>query len=48
MTVKSKTISDPTNLSGAHSTRPIPSAFILRADDSDDGDYSVVKNRVDK
>lgn len=48
MTVKSKTINDPTNLSGAHSTRPIPSAFILRADDSDDGDYSVVKNRVDK
>ena len=23
--------------------RLIPSAFILRADDSDDGDYSVVK-----
>jgi len=48
MTVKSKTINDPTNLSGAHNTRPIPSAFILRADDSDDGDYSVVKNKVDK
>lgn len=48
MTVRNKTINDPTNLSGAHSTRPIPSAFILKADDSDDGDYSVVKNKVDR
>lgn len=47
MTVRGKTINNPTNLSGAHKTRPIPTAFMLRADDSDDGDYSVVKNKVD-
>lgn len=47
MTVKGKTVNDPTNLSGANATRPIPSAFILKPDDSDDGDYSVVKNKVD-
>lgn len=28
--------------------RPIPTAFILRPDDSDDGDYSAVKDLVDK
>lgn len=48
MTVKGKTVNNPTNLSGGSGTRPIPSAFILKADDSDDGDYSVVKNKVDK
>lgn len=48
MTVKGKTVNDPTNLSGGSGTRPIPSAFILKADDSDDGDYSAVKNKVDK
>lgn len=48
MTVKGKTVNNPTNLSGGSGTRPIPSAFILKADDSDDGDYSTVKNKVDK
>lgn len=48
MTVKGKTVNNPTNLSGGNGTRPIPSAFILKADDSDDGDYSAVKNKVDK
>lgn len=48
MTVKGKTVNNPTNLSGGSGTRPIPSAFILKADDSDDGDYSAVKNKVDK
>ena len=47
MTVKGKTVNNPTTLSGNSGTRPIPSAFILKADDSDDGDYSVVKNKVD-
>lgn len=47
MTVKGKTVNNPTNLSGGSGTRPIPSAFILKADDSDDGDYSAVKNKVD-
>ena len=48
MTVKGKTVNNPTNLSGGNGTRPIPTAFILKADDSDDGDYSAVKNKVDK
>ena len=47
MTVKGKTVNNPTTLSGNNGTRPIPSAFILKADDSDDGDYDVVKNKVD-
>ena len=48
MTVNGKTVNNPTNMSGGNGTRPIPSAFILKADDSDDGDYSVVKDKVDK
>ena len=47
MTVRGKTVNNPTNLSGGNGTRPIPSAFILKPDDSDDGDYSVVKDKVD-
>lgn len=47
MTVKGKTVNNPTTLSGNNGTRPIPSAFILKSDDSDDGDYDVVKNKVD-
>lgn len=47
MTVKSKTVNNPTTLSGNNGTRPIPTAFILKADESDDGDYSAVKNKVD-
>ena len=47
MTVKGKTVNNPTTLSGNSGTRPIPSAFILKADDSDDGDYSVVKGKVE-
>lgn len=47
MTVKGKTVNNPTNLSGGNGTRPIPSAFILKADDSDDGDYSAVKDKVE-
>ncbi len=39
---KNKTINDV-----RHGGHPIPTAFILKADDSDDGDYSVVKDKVD-
>lgn len=48
MTVKGKTINNPTTLSGSNGTRPIPTAFILKPDDSDDGDYSPVENKVNK
>lgn len=46
MTVKGKTVNNPTTLSGGNGTRPIPTAFILKADNSDDGDYSAVKDKV--
>lgn len=46
MTVRGKTVNNPTNLSGGNGTRPIPSAFILKPDDSDDGDHSIVKDKV--
>ncbi len=47
MTVRSSLINDPTTQSGSHRTRPVATAFILEADDSDDGDYSVVKDKVE-
>lgn len=40
MTCKSKTITESIG-------RKIPTSFILTADDSDDGDYSIVKDKVD-
>ena len=46
MTVKNKVINDPIGKNGNSDFRLVPSAFILRADDSDDGDYSVVKDKV--
>ncbi len=48
MTVKGKVVNDPITKNGNSDIRLIPSAFILRADDSDDGDYSVVKDKVNK
>lgn len=47
MTVHSSLINDPTTQSGSHRTRPVATAFILEADESDDGDYSVVANKVE-
>lgn len=47
MTVRSSLINDPTTQSGSHRTRPVATAFILEADDSDDGDYSVVKDKIE-
>ncbi len=48
LTCGSRLINDPTTLSGDHRTRPIPTAFILEADDSNDGDHSVVAGKVGK
>ena len=48
MTVKGKVVNDLITKNGNSDIRLIPSAFILRADDSDDGDYSVVKDKVNK
>lgn len=48
MTVKHRIVNDPTTMSGTHRTRPVATAFYLKSDSSDNGDYSVVKNKVDK
>lgn len=47
LTVHHKIVNDPVTSSGVHRTRPIATAFMLLSDDSDDGDYSIVKNKVD-
>lgn len=47
LTVHHKLINDPVSSSGAHRTRPIATAFMLLSDESDDGDYSIVRNKVD-
>ena len=46
LTCGSRLINDPTAQNGEHRTRPIPTAFILNADDSNDGDHSVVASKV--
>ena len=47
MTVKNKLISDTTALAGDYRTRPVATAFVLVADNSDDGDYSIVANKLE-
>lgn len=47
MTVHSSIVNDPTTATGSHRTRPVATAFVLEADDSDDGDFSIVANKVD-
>ena len=46
MTINNKLINDPTTKSGKHQTRPIPTAFILKPDDSNDADYSAVEDKL--
>lgn len=46
MTVQNVLINDATALNGDHRSRPIATAFILTEDDSDDGDFSVVANKL--
>lgn len=48
MTVKHKTINNPIENNGNTEMRIIPTAFILKADDKDNGDYSIVKDTVNK
>ena len=47
MTVKNTLINDATALNGEHRSRPVATAFVLTKDASDDGDYSVVANKLD-
>lgn len=46
MTVGNTLVNDPTSLGGDARSRPIASAFILTKDSSDDGDCSVVANKL--
>lgn len=48
MTVHSKLVNDPTSMTGEARTREVSTAFILKPDDSDNGDYSIVADRVNK
>ena len=47
MTVKNILINNPITKSGKHRTRPISTAFILKPDEEDNGDYSVVSNKIE-
>ena len=47
MTVKNILINNPITQSGKHRTRPISTAFILKPDEEDNGDYSVVSNKIE-
>lgn len=47
MTIHSKLANDPTSMNGEHRTREIATAFILKPDESDNGDYTVVSTKVD-
>lgn len=46
MTVKNVLVNDATALNGDHRSRPVATAFVLTEDSSDDGDYSVVSNKL--
>lgn len=46
MTVHSNLVNDPTSMNGEHRTREISTAFILKPDEKDNGDYSVVADKV--
>ncbi|MBR1539875.1 MAG: phosphodiester glycosidase family protein [Clostridia bacterium] len=43
LVVGDKMINDPTSLNGEHRSRPVATAFVLDADDSNNGDSSAVK-----
>ena len=44
MTVNNKLINNPTTQNGEHGTRPISTAFILKADEENNGDSSIINN----
>ena len=46
MTVKNTLVNDATSLSGEHRSRPVATAFVLTKDSSDNGDCSVVANKL--
>lgn len=46
MTVNSILVNDPTSMSGEHRTREVSTAFILKPDASNNGDHSIVENKL--
>lgn len=46
LVVKNTIVNDPIDSAGAHKTRPISTGFIVTKDDSDDGDHSVVADKL--
>ena len=46
LVVNDTIVNDPIDSTGAHKTRPIATGFILTKDDSDDGDHSIVANKL--
>lgn len=46
MTVGSTLVNDPTSIDSGSRSRQVATAFILEQDSSDDGDYSVVANKL--
>ncbi len=46
MTIGTTLINDPTSMNGEHRTRPVSTAFILSPDDSNNGDNTVVKDKI--
>lgn len=48
MTVNSKLVNDPTSMTGEPRTREVSTAFILKPDDSNNGDHSIVADRVNQ
>ena len=48
LVVKNQIINDPIDSQGNHRTRPVSTSFILVPDSKDDGDFSVVKDKLEK
>lgn len=46
LVVNNTIVNDPIDSTGAHKTRPIATGFILKKDDSDAGDHSVVADKL--
>lgn len=46
LVVNNTIVNDPIDSSGAHKTRPISTGFIVTRDKSDDGDHSVVSDKL--
>jgi len=46
MTVNGTLVNDPTSMNGEKRTREIATAFVLKADDSDNGDHSIVSDKL--